>query len=80
MLTRKRSRSLQNFYCCRYEVADVRAHVPVLYKISTVVDAARRSAAAHVPVLYKISTVVDSASSSRLRTVPVLYKISTVVD
>ena len=33
--------------------------VPVLYKISTVVDSTSLNDAAQVPVLYKISTVVD---------------------
>ena len=56
----ERSRSLQNFYCCRSETQSARApHVPVLYKISTVVDLRAPPGVRAVPVLYKISTVVD---------------------
>ena len=57
-----------------------RAPVPVLYKISTVVDSLAFSSAHAVPVLYKISTVVDLCGESSGSQVPVLYKISTVVD
>ena len=55
--------------------------VPVLYKISTLVDASRYNPASCVPVLYKISTLVDRGrDSAGAERVPVLYKISTVVD
>ena len=37
-----------------------RVSVPVLYKISTLVDESRAGGAENVPVLYKISTLVDS--------------------
>ena len=55
-----RSRSLQNFYCCRSPRSrSCSISVPVLYKISTVVDMSSCGVSAAVPVLYKISTVVD---------------------
>ena len=60
----RRSRSLQNFYCCRSEAAHPAYPVPVLYKISTVVDHFLFPCVFRVPVLYKISTVVDMSFSS----------------
>ena len=54
--------------------------VPVLYKISTLVDNAVWSSTSTVPVLYKISTLVDLQVNRNQPTVPVLYKISTLVD
>ena len=74
------SRSLQNFYSCRSHFFFRSEFVPVLYKISTLVDRRRRAAHELVPVLYKISTLVDSRSNFSARIVPVLYKISTLVD
>ena len=56
------------------------SRVPVLYKISTVVDRDIVFRIAVVPVLYKISTVVDFRKGEDGDGVPVLYKISTVVD
>ena len=74
------SRSLQNFYSCRYDAEAVADAVPVLYKISTLVDIAKRCRSALVPVLYKISTLVDRVFPLFYFLVPVLYKISTLVD
>ena len=53
------SRSLQNFYSCRYQFFPTVYHVPVLYKISTLVDRCSLTSRTSVPVLYKISTLVD---------------------
>ena len=39
----------------------IRPSVPVLYKISTLVDSIAARKVTGVPVLYKISTLVDSA-------------------
>ena len=58
--------------------ARTRHGVPVLYKISTVVDLYYFLARAWVPVLYKISTVVDVPNGRKAAAVPVLYKISTL--
>ena len=54
--------------------------VPVLYKISTLVDPTSSFPSRTVPVLYKISTLVDFGTRARSASVPVLYKISTLVD
>ena len=54
--------------------------VPVLYKISTLVDAMPSVSLKSVPVLYKISTLVDNSIHLMDIVVPVLYKISTLVD
>ena len=74
------SRSLQNFYSCRWARLCRPRSVPVLYKISTLVDLRAGLRFRAVPVLYKISTLVDRMLTTSARRVPVLYKISTLVD
>ena len=52
----------------------LRRPVPVLYKISTLVDASIRADLSYVPVLYKISTLVDSSLEAAKRGFPFFTK------
>ena len=68
------SRSLQNFYSCRFLGVESDAEVPVLYKISTLVDRASVVGRLAVPVLYKISTLVDMRTCSGMVMFPFFTK------
>ena len=68
------SRSLQNFYSCRFRRSRHAPRVPVLYKISTLVDYAEELAKKKVPVLYKISTLVDSITKMTRSVFPFFTK------
>ena len=74
------SRSLQNFYSCRWRTLHPTLRVPVLYKISTLVDTKRK---ASFPFRSRSLQNFYSCRSFQKKepiTVPVLYKISTLVD
>ena len=101
-LRSSRSRSLQNFYCCRsqgqgeaiagfpfftkflllqiWRALCPPPPVPVLYKISTVVDITAPRAPRQFPFFTKFLLLQMQILPGFAANVPVLYKISTVVD
>ena len=80
-LWRMSSRSLQNFYSCRFGGRAPSKSVPVLYKISTLVDRwirwVRQPRSRSLQNFYSCRYVCWCLYT---QDVPVLYKISTLVD